>query len=333
MTRFLLQRVIGGVPIIVVISFLIFAMLHLAPGDPATLLAPSEATAAQIAEVKLRWGLDQPFYVQYFYFLSQAIHGDLGNSFRFSRPVAALIGDRLPATIELAFVAILISMVIAIPIGLFAGARPNSKLDNFGSVFGLFGISMPNFWFAIMLILVFAGILHILPSSGRSTYGVLDKSITSSYLLDSILQGSWAGLVDWFKHIILPAIALGTAFAGLLMRITRSAVMDVMREDYVMVARAKGLRSRTVLRRHVLRGSLIPIVTVIGLEIGSLLGGAIVVETVFAWPGIGSLLVAGVAARDYPLVTGIVLVYSLGFVLINLVVDTAYAMVDPRIRY
>jgi peptide/nickel transport system permease protein len=247
--------------------------------------------------------------------------------------VVDLIAERLPATIELAVVAIIIVVIVAIPLGVLAGARPNTKLDNLGSVFGLFGISMPNFWLAIVLILLFSGVLHVLPSAGRSTYGAIGSSITGFYLLDSILQGSWSGVVDWASHIILPALALGLAVAGLLMRITRSAVMETTREDYVKVARAKGLTAGVDLRRHVLRNSLLPVVTVLGLELGSLLGGSIVIETVFAWPGIGSLLIAGVIARDYPVVIGVTLVFSVSFLLVNILVDMAYVLIDPRIRY
>jgi peptide/nickel transport system permease protein len=333
MTRYLVRRLIGTIPVIFLISLLVYVLLQLAPGDPASLLLPENATDADVAEARRRWGLDQPIYVQYFYFMRSAVQGDLGRSFRFAQPVTELIGQRLPATVELAVFAIVIACAIAIPLGVMAGARPNSTIDTVGTFFGLFGISMPNFWFGIMLILLFAGILHVLPSAGRSEYGVAGDVITGSYFLDSIIQGNWAGVVDALKHIIMPAMALGTALAGIQMRITRSAVLEVTREDYVMVARAKGLRNRLVLWRHVLRNALIPIVTVVGLELGTLLSGSIITETVFAWPGVGSLLITGVTSRDYPLVTGIVLMYSIAFVTINLIVDALYALADPRIRY
>lgn len=333
MTTYLVRRLLGTIPVILLISLLVYGLLQLAPGDPATLLLPEDATDEDVQAAKRRWGLDQPFYVQYFYFITSAVRGDLGRSFKFSEPVVELIGQRLPATIELAVFAMLIASAIAIPIGVFAGARPNSAIDNVGTVVGLFGISMPNFWFGIMLILFFAGILHVLPSAGRSEYGIAGEVVTGFYFVDSALQGNWAGLLDAFRHVILPALALGSALAGIQMRITRSAVLEVTREDYVMVARAKGLRNRLVLWRHVLRNALIPIVTVVGLELGTLLSGSIITETVFAWPGVGSLLITGVQARDYPLVTGIVLMYSVAFVLINLLVDAIYALADPRIRY
>lgn len=333
MIKYLIRRLIGTLPVLLLITLLVFALLQAAPGDPASLLLPAEATAADVAEARQRWGLDQPFYVQYFRFVVSAAQGDFGRSFRFNRPVLDLIGQRLPATLELAFFATIIASAIAIPLGVFAGVRPNSVVDNVGTVFGLFGISLPSFWFGIMLILLFSGSLHILPSAGRSEYGVGGEVVSGFYFVDSVIQGNWDGVLDAFKHVISPAIALGTALAGIQMRITRSAVLEITREDYVMVARAKGLINRTVLWRHVLRNALIPIVTVIGLELGTLLSGSIITETVFSWPGVGSLLISGVSSRDYPLVTGIVLMYSAAFVLINLLVDLIYAAVDPRIRF
>src|SRR4051812_31070674 len=214
MTGYLLRRLLGTIPVVLLITLLVYGLLHLAPGDPASLLLPEDATDADVADAKAHWGLDKPFYVQYFYFIGNAARGDLGRSFRFAQPVSELIASRLPATIELATWAILIAVLIAIPLGVFAGARPDSATDNLGTFFGLFGISMPNFWFGIMLILVFAGMLHLLPSAGRSEYGVAGQIITGFYFLDSILVGNWAGVNDAFRHVILPALTLGTALAG-----------------------------------------------------------------------------------------------------------------------
>jgi ABC-type dipeptide/oligopeptide/nickel transport system permease component len=332
-STYLLRRLAGTIPVLVLITLFIFTMLHLAPGDPASLLLSSEASAADIAAARSRWGLDQPLYAQYLHFLVNAVQGDFGRSFKFAKPVSELILQRLPATIELAATALIISGLIAIPLGLLAGSNPNSAMDNVGTALGLFGISLPNFWFAVMLIVLFAGMFHFLPSTGRSSYGVAGQTVTGFYFLDSAIQGNWPGLLDGLRHILLPALTLGAALGGIEMRITRSAVLEAMREDYVMVARAKGLVNRTVLVRHVFRNALIPLVTVVGLELGTLLGGSIVVETVFAWPGVGDLLIAGVSARDYPLVTGIAFTYSLLFVLINLAVDVAYATIDPRLRF
>ena len=318
---------------LLLITLLVFVLLHAAPGDPASMLMGQENTAADLADARRRWGLDQPILVQYLKFVRTAATGDLGKSFRFSEPVKDVIKQRLPATVELAFFSILIAIAIAIPLGVWAGARPNSWLDNLGTSFGLFGISMPNFWLGIMLILILAGSFHILPSGGRSTYGVAGPSETGFYFLDSLMQRNWKALGDAFLHVLMPALALGVNMVGILMRVTRSSVLEVGGEEYVVTARAKGLDNRAVLWRHVFTNALIPIVTVVGLELGTLLSGSIIVETVFAWPGIGSLLITGVTSRDYPLVTGVVLMYTVAFVAINLVIDGLYAAIDPRIRY
>lgn len=329
----LFRRVIGTIPVIVLISLLVFLLIHAAPGDPADLLLSDQASAQDIAEARHRWGLDQPIYVQYLRFLANMLTGDFGTSFRFSDPVISVIAERLPATIELAVVSLLIALVLGIPLGVCAGAKPNSWADNLGSFFGFFGISMPSFWFGIMLILVVAGYLNWLPSSGRSTYGVAHGSETDFYILSSLLAGEWRAAWDGIQHIMMPAIALGTNMMGIIMRVTRSSVLEVVHEDYIRTARAKGVGERRVLWRHVLRNALIPIVTVVGLELGTLLSGSIIVETVFSWPGSGSLLITAIQSRDYPLITGTVIVYTIAFVAINFTIDILYAVFDPRIRF
>lgn len=333
MVSYLLRRCAGTVPVIVLISMLVFMLVQAAPGDPADLLLSDEATKADIDEARQRWGLDQPIYIQYAKFFWSAIHGDLGTSFRYADPVLTMIGDRLPATIELAVASILIAVVIGVPLGVWAGARPNSWIDNLGSLFGFFGISMPNFWFGIMLILIVSGFLGLLPSAGRSTYGMTVEPVTGFYILDCALRANWAAMWDAIKYIILPAVALGTNMMGILMRVTRSSVMEVMHEDFVRTARAKGVNERVVLWRHVVRNALVPIITVTGLELGSLLSGSIIVETVFSWPGSGALLISAITSRDYPLITGTVLTYTVAFVVINFTIDVLYAAIDPRIRF
>ncbi|MFI5266103.1 MAG: ABC transporter permease [Chloroflexota bacterium] len=332
MGAFLVKRVLGAVPVMLLVSAVVYTLLHLAPGDPASLLLPEDATDADVAAVRHTWGLDQPIYVQYFYFLRNAVTGNLGRSFRYARPVAQLMVERLPATIELSIFALAIALIIAIPIGVKAGAKPNSFADNAGSTLGLFGISMPSFWFGIMLILLFAGVFHLLPSAGRSSYGVAGQSLTGFYFFDSLISGNWAAVADAFQHVFLPALTLGCGMEGIIMRLTRSSVLEASRDDHVVVARAKGLLSRVVLRRHVLRGALIPVVTIAGLELGRVLSESVITETVFAWPGVGNLLISAVSARDYPLVTGIVLLFAATFVVLNLFVDLVYALADPRIR-
>jgi peptide/nickel transport system permease protein len=333
MALYLAQRLAGTVPVLVLISLLVFILIHAAPGDPTLLLLGEETNAAAVAKARERWGLDQPLHVQYLKFLTSASRGEFGTSFKYGESVAAVITSRLPATIELALFAIVIATILAIPIGVWAGARPNSWLDNVGTTVGLFGISMPSFWLGIMLILVLAGMLNILPTSGRSTYGVAGENITGFYLLDSLLQRNWQAAWDALTHIFMPALALGVNMLGILMRVTRSSVLEVMNEEYVVAARAKGLAEKNVVWRHVTSNALIPVVTVVGLELGTLLSGSIIVETVFAWPGSGSLLITALNARDYPLVTGLVMTYTAAFVCINLVIDGLYAIIDPRIRY
>ncbi|MGH7823681.1 MAG: ABC transporter permease [Candidatus Binatia bacterium] len=333
MTTYLVKRLAGTVPVILLISLLVFSLIHAAPGDPTLMLLGEETNAEEVAKAKQRWGLDQPLYIQYFKFLSSALQGEFGRSFKFAEPVTSVIKSRLPATIELAIFSIIIATILAIPLGVWAGARPNSWIDNIGTTCGLFGISMPSFWLAIMLILLLAGVLHILPTSGRSTYGVAGPEITGFYLFDSLLQKNWKAVWDALTHIFMPALALGVNMLGILMRVTRSAVLEVMNEEYVTTARAKGLAEKNVVWRHVTSNALIPVITVVGLELGTLLSGSIIVETVFSWPGSGSLLISALNARDYPLVTGLVMTYTAAFVLINLIIDGMYAVIDPRIRY
>jgi peptide/nickel transport system permease protein len=333
MSAYLIHRLAGTLPVLLLISLLVFLLIHAAPGDPTLMLLGEETNAAEVARAKERWGLDRPLYVQYFKFLASAAAGDFGKSFKYAEPVIGVIKTRLPATIELAFFSIIIATLLAIPLGVWAGSRPNSWIDNLGTTCGLFGISMPSFWLAIMLILLLAGALNILPTSGRSTYGVAGPEHSGFYLFDSIAQKNWPAVWDMLTHVFMPALALGVNMLGILMRVTRSAVLEAMNEEYVVTARAKGLAEKNVVWRHVASNALIPVITVVGLELGTLLSGSIIVETVFAWPGSGSLLITALNARDYPLVTGIVMTYTMAFVAINLIIDGLYAIVDPRIRY
>jgi len=333
MASYFAQRLAGTIPVLLLISLLVFLLIHAAPGDPTLMLLGEETNAAEVARAKERWGLDQPLYVQYVKFLKSAAAGDFGKSFKYAEPVANVIKTRLPATIELAVCAIIIATLLAIPLGVWAGSKPNSWVDNLGTTFGLFGISMPSFWLAIMLILLLAGVLNLLPTSGRSTYGIAGPQQTGFYVFDSVMQKNWRAVWDALTHIFLPALALGVNMLGILMRVTRSAILESMNDEYVVTARAKGLAESNVVWRHVTRNALIPVITVVGLELGTLLSGSIIVETVFAWPGSGSLLITALNARDYPLVTGLVMTYTAAFVTINLFIDGLYAIVDPRIRY
>jgi peptide/nickel transport system permease protein len=332
MLRYLLGRILATIPVLVLISLLVFLLIHTAPGDPADLLLSEEATAVDIAEARHRWGLDQPIYVQYLRFLANVASGDLGISFKYADPVLWLIGERLPATVELAVASLLIAMIVGIPLGVWAGAKPNSWADSLGSTFGFFGISMPSFWLGIMLILIVSGYFKWLPSSGRGTYGIAQGG-SGFYIAQSLLSGDMNAAWDGIKYIIMPAIALGTGMMGLVMRVTRSSVLEITSEDFVRTARAKGLGENTVLWQHVLPNALVPVITVVGLELGTLLSGSIIIETVFAWPGSGSLLISAIQSRDYPLITGTVLTYTVAFVAINFAIDLLYAVIDPRIRF
>lgn len=332
MLSYLIRRLVGTILVVLLISLLVFLLLHAAPGDPAEMLIPDQATAEDIAEARHRWGLDQPVMVQYWRFLVSAVTLDFGRSFKYDEPVMALVAERFPATIELAVCATVLAILIGIPLGIFAASRRNSWLDNGVSVVGFFGVSMPNFWLAIMLVLLVSGYFHLLPSGGRNTFDVPDDPITGFLLIDSVLHRNWAALFDAMSYLLLPAVVLGVNMTGLLMRMTRSSMLEVMGEDYIMTARAKGLSERAVIWRHALLNARILIITVVGLEFGALISGSIIVESVFSWPGIGQLLLAGITARDYPLITGLVLIYTSLFIVVNLLVDVLYAATDPRVR-
>ena len=332
MLTYLVRRLLGTLPVLLMVSLFVFLLLHAAPGDPADILIPDQATAQDVAEARQRWGLDQPVMVQYWRFLSSASMLDFGRSFKYDEPVMSLILERFPATMELALLATMLALALGIPLGIFAASRPNSWFDNASSMGGFFGVSMPNFWMAIMLILVVSGYFKLLPSGGRATFGLADDPITGFLLLDSVLQGNWDALKDAAKFLVLPAFVLSVNMTGLLMRMTRSSMLEVLGEDYIMTARAKGLSERVVVWKHALRNARIIVITVVGLEFGALISGSIIVESVFSWPGIGQLLLQGITARDYPLITGLVLVYTTMFIIVNLIVDVLYAAVDPRIR-
>lgn len=327
-----LRRLLAIVPVVFLITLILFLLIQLAPGDPITLLMPEDATPEMIDEIRTRWGLDQPIWVQFWNYLSLIVRGDLGMSFKYGDPVTEVILSRLPATAELAIIAMIIASLIAIPLGLWAGAHPNTAIDYSGGLIGFLGISMPSFWLGIMLILLLSGTLNLLPSSGRDSFGVTEPSITGFYVLDGILRLNGGHVIDALKYLAMPALALGVNMAGMLMRVTRSSIIDVMHEDYIRTARAKGAPERRVLWFHGLKNACIPIMTIVGLELGALLSGSVIVETIFAWPGIGSLLISAINARDYPLVIGTILIYTLIFVVINFIIDLLYPFLDPRVR-
>ena len=327
-----MKRLFATVPVVLVVTLIVFSLIHLAPGDPLTLLLSEDANEAAISAAREKWGLDQPIYLQYLNYLYIVIQGDLGMSFKYGDPVISVIAARMPATIELAIAAMIISISIALPLGAVAGARPNSWVDNAGSSIGFLGISMPGFWLGLMLILFLSGTLHLLPSSGRDSFGIADTPITGIYILDSVINWDLDQFMDAASHLAMPALALGINMVGMLMRVTRSSMIEIMHEDFITTARAKGAPEPRVLWLHGMRNALIPVLTVVGLELGTLLSGSVIIETVFAWPGTGSLLISAINSRDYPLVIGTILTYTMIFVLINFAIDLLYPLVDPRIR-
>jgi peptide/nickel transport system permease protein len=333
MLRYLVRRLLLLVPILLGVSILIFFWVRALPGSPADALLGERATPQLVQRYRHLYGFDRPIYVQYWKYLGTLARGDLGVSIADHRHVAREIGDRFPATMELATAAMLFSIVLGIPLGFFAAKRHGGVFDQSSLIVSLFGISVPIFVLAILLKYAFAVHWHLLPSVGRIDIRSDVHHPTNFYILDALLAHDWHTLWDVLKHLVLPSIALGSIPLAVIMRITRAAVLDVQNEDYVRTARAKGLPPLAVDARHVLRNALLPVSTIIGLQTGLLLSGAVLTETVFAYPGMGSWLRDAIFNRDYPVLQGGVLFLALVFVLVNLVVDISYALINPRIRY
>ena len=332
MLRFVVRRLLLLVPILLGLSILVFLWIRALPGSPATTLLGERATAEQIAAINDQYGLNEPIWEQYWSYLQQLGSFNFGESVTTRRPVFDEFLERFPATIELAIGAMLFSIFVGIPLGFLAAKRYGSSLDHFSLFASLLGISIPIFVLAIILKYIFAVRLGWLPTVGRVSVLIEMEHPTNFYILDSIITGNWPAFWDCIKHLILPAIALGTIPLAIITRITRAAVLDVQNEDYVRTARAKGVSPRTVDGRHILRNAMLPIVTIIGLQTGLLLSGAVLTETVFAWPGIGTWLVGAIEARDYAVLQGGILFIAFVFVLVNLVVDVSYGFLNPRIR-
>jgi peptide/nickel transport system permease protein len=333
MLRFVVRRLLLLVPILIGLSILVFVWVRALPGSPADSLLGERATPALVQEYNERFGLNDPVYVQYWRYVKTTASFDFGVSVATHRYVTDEIKERFPATVELAIAAMLFSVVFGIPLGFFAAKWHGGIFDQSSLFLSLIGVSIPVFFLAILLKYVFAVRLGWLPSVGRIDVTSEVKHPTNFYVLDAILTRDWGTLKDVVRHLVLPAIALGSIPLAIITRITRAAVLDVQNEDYVRTARAKGLPPMTVDRRHVLRNALLPISTIIGLQTGLLLSGAILTETVFAFPGMGSWLREAIFNRDYPVLQGGILFLALIFVLVNLVVDISYAIINPRIRY
>jgi peptide/nickel transport system permease protein len=332
MLRFTVRRLLLLVPILFGLSVLVFVWIRALPGSPAESLLGERADAQSIAQIRDQLGLDDPIYVQYWRYVQTLYHGDLGTSIASRRAVSDEIKERFPATIELSVAAGIFALLLGIPLGFFAAKRYGGWFDNSSLVLSLIGVSIPVFFLGIILKWIFAVKLGWLPSIGRQDVLIDADHPTNFYVLDGIVTGNWSAAWDAVKHLILPAIALGSIPLALIARITRASVLDVQNEDYVRTARAKGLPTRTVDSRHIFRNAMLPISTVIGLQVGLLLSGAILTETVFAIPGIGSWLRVSITNRDYPVIQGGVLFVAVIVVLVNLLVDLSYGLLNPRIR-
>lgn len=305
MTQYLLRRLLMIVPVLIGVSLVVFFMVRLIPGDPAQALAGERASAETVAMIRARFGLDRPLPVQYWLFISNAVRGDLGRSTRTRRPVASELRDMYPNTVRLAASAMSVAVVVGVTAGILSAVKQDTWVDNLSMLVALFGVSMPVFWLGLMLMYAFSVQLSWLPTAGMGTPA----------------------------HFVLPAITLGMSSAAMLARMTRSSMLEVLKQDYVRTARSKGLPELRIINKHALKNALIPVVTVLGLQFGTLLGGSVLTETVFAWPGVGRMMVESIMSRDYPMVQGAVLAVSLSFIFINLFVDILYVYLDPAIKF
>jgi peptide/nickel transport system permease protein len=321
------------IPLLLGISIIVFLAMHVIPGDAASAMNGQTLTAGDIARIRQQLHLDQPLLVQYWYFLTGLLHGDLGMSIRTRDPVMYDIGQALPTTIQLTLSALAISTVLGIVIGMVAATHRNSLLDTLSMSAVLVGVSMPVFWTGIQLLVYFGGILQWLPIAGSLDTSIQLHRITGMTVVDSLLTWNMAALKSSVQHLILPAVTLGLYPAASIARMTRTTMVEELSKDYVRTAKAKGVPGRTIIWKHALRNALIPVVTVIGLQLGLLLSGAVLTETVFALPGIGQLAVTSILYRDYPVVQGVVLIAAFLFVVVNLGVDILYAYLNPRIKY
>ena len=329
----LVERLLQLLPVLLGVSLIVFLMMTLTPGDPVEImLADQRTTPEQIASLRRDLGLDRPALERFFVFLANAVRGDFGISFFHRRPVMQVIGERLPATIELTLAALVVALLVAIPLGIIAAVKRDTLLDRLCTTGGLLGVSLPGFWFGLLLILLFAVQLKLLPVGGRIPFAAEVPNATGFLLIDTLIAGRLDAFATTLRHLLLPALTLGLPTAAILMRVTRSAMVEVLAADYVLFAEAKGLSRRRILLLHALKNAMIPTVTVAAIETGALLGGNMIVETVFGWPGLGRLVVESIFARNYPLVQAAVLLYAVTYVLLNFIADLLYTLLNPRVR-
>jgi peptide/nickel transport system permease protein len=333
MLKYIVRRVIASIPVLFGLSIVLFAFVHLLPGDPTRAILGQHATPELVARLRESLGLDKPLYEQYILYISQLVHGDLGASIVTGAPVSVDFAARFPGTVELTLAALVFAVGVGIPLGRLAGRHNQGWTDGGVTVLSLLGISIPIFVLGLALQWVFGAQLHWLPTSGRVDPRLDVQSVTGFMLVDTLLKGRPDAFVDALRHLVLPAIALGSIPLAIITRITRASVLDVANEDYVRTARAKGLTERRVDDRHVMRNAWLPVVTVIGLQVGGLLAGAVITETIFAWSGVGRWVVDAIGDRDYFVIQSSILIFALIFLVVNLVVDILYAYLNPRIRY
>lgn len=329
----LVERLLQLVPVLLGISVIVFFLMALTPGDPVELmLGDARSTAEQRESMRRDMGLDRPVHERFLRFLASAAQGEFGMSYQHRRPVAQVIRERIPATIELTLAAMVIALAVGIGLGVLAAVKRDGWIDRLATVSSLVGMSMPPFWLGILLILLCAVTLGILPASGRIGYAAEVPFRTGFLTVDALLAGRLDSFLDALRHLFLPALTLGLTIAALLMRVTRTAMIEALAQDYVTFAEAKGISRARVLFRHALKNALIPVVTVAAIETGTLLGGNMIVETVFGWPGLGRLVVDGIFTRNYPLVQAGVLIYAVTYVFLNLAADLLYGALNPRVR-
>jgi peptide/nickel transport system permease protein len=334
MLRYIAQRLALTIAMALMATLVIFLIANMVPGDPilAQLGDVAASNKAFVAEWRAKWGLDLPLWERYFIFLKGVLHGDLGISIASQRPVLEDIGQYAPATIELSTIGFLISVAVGVPLGMLAAIKRDSFIDHVARIVSLIGVSSPTFWLAFIMLALFYGGLQIAPGPGRlDPIALSPPSITGLYLIDSLIAGDFATFRDAAAHLILPSLVLAAATLGLITRTTRASMLDNLHQDYVRVARAKGLRERSIVNGHVLPNALIPIVTLAGLAYANLLTGAVMTETVFSWPGLGRYTFRSAEALDFPAIMGITLVVALTYLVINLLVDLSYALLDPRV--
>ncbi len=333
MSQYIARRLLTLIPVLLGVSLVVFSLIRLIPGDPVTVMLGEKARAEDVARVRAEMGFNRPIYIQYGEWMGRVLRGDLGKSIINHTPVMDELKQRLSATIEMIVVGLLIGVSVGISIGILSAIKRNSWLDVVATLGALIGVSMPIYWLALILIYALAVNHQIFPPSARLDVDLTVTRYTGFLLIDTLLMGNIRAFLNAVWHLILPSFVLSTVIMPILARLTRASMLEVLRQDYVRTAEAKGLRNNVVIMRHALKNALLPIVTVVGLQLGGLLGGALLTETIFSWPGMGLWTYRAILSRDYPIVQGAVLVSALIYVCVNLLVDISYAYLDPRIHY